>query len=96
MERQDRRPSRIVIADEGPDDTPRQIRREDVADPDVCRLEEEFAPIGHTELFVINDGDADRRQPDNTGEIDPVEPPSRRVPYSVGLEAWSRHLPETP
>jgi hypothetical protein len=80
------RPSRISVSEERPDKAPNQIQRQNVAKPNVRRLQENFAGDGDAEGIFIQQRSADRSQANDTYEIDPMEPPYWQVPDLVGVE----------
>ena len=85
----------MAIPDEGPNETPSQIDDEDIAKPYVGGLQKYLTAIGYAQFLVIEDSSTDGGQTKNANEVDPMKPARGRVPYSISLEAWRRHLPDT-
>ena len=91
VERKNGGPSCVPIANEGPGDTPSQIDRKDVAEPNVGGLQKDLTTVRHTELFIIEDNGTNGGQNNDTSKVDPMEPPRRPVPHGIGLKVHLRH-----
>ena len=75
----------LPVAEEGPDDAPTQVGREDVAEPDVGGFQKNLAVVRDAQLLTVKDGCSKDGQTKNTHNIELVEPARRAVPHHVGF-----------